>query len=100
MRSIRTTLSFLGILTLGLAACSDFKTGDGGMQYQIHNDKSGQTIKEGELAEVTLVEKTESDSVLWNSQDYDRPALLTREKSVFKGDLFAAIGMLSEGDSA
>ncbi|MFA6944646.1 MAG: FKBP-type peptidyl-prolyl cis-trans isomerase, partial [Pedobacter sp.] len=31
---------------------------------------------------------------------YDRPSLLVKEKSVFKGDLFAALGLLSEGDSA
>jgi FKBP-type peptidyl-prolyl cis-trans isomerase len=70
------------------------------MLYKIHTDKSGETIKEGDFVAFKAIEKTEGDSVLYSSYDYDRASLLVKEKSVFKGDLFAALGLLSEGDSA
>ena len=90
----------LGLAVTGLAGCSNFKKGEGDMLYKIHTDKSGETIKEGDFVAFKAIEKTEGDSVLYSSYDYDRPSLLVKEKSVFKGDLFAALGMLSEGDSA
>lgn len=68
--------------------------------YNIHTDKSGETIKEGDFVAFKAIEKTEGDSVLYSSYDYDRASLLVKEKSVFKGDLYAALGLLSEGDSA
>ncbi|HEY1025005.1 MAG TPA: FKBP-type peptidyl-prolyl cis-trans isomerase [Sphingobacteriaceae bacterium] len=70
------------------------------MMYKIHEDKEGATIQEGDFVSLNAIQKTEEDSVIYNSYDYDRPALLLREKSAFQGDLFTAIGMLSEGDSA
>lgn len=90
----------LGLAVLGLASCKQFKKGEGDMMYQIHEDKSGETIKEGDFISMNVVEKTEEDSVLYSSYDYDRPSLLQQQKSMFKGDLFAGLAMLSEGDSA
>ena len=90
----------LGLAVTGLAGCSNFKKGEGDMLYKIHTDKSGETIKEGDFVAFKAIEKTEGDSVLYSSYDYDRPSLLVKEKSVFKGDLFAALSLLSEGDSA
>jgi len=90
----------LGLAVTGLAGCKNFEKGEGDMLYKIHTDKSGETIKEGDFVAFKAIEKTEGDSVLYSSYDYDRPSLLVKEKSVFKGDLFAALGLLSEGDSA
>lgn len=90
----------LGLAVTGLAGCKNFEKGEGDMLYKIHTDKSGETIKEGDFVAFKAIEKTEGDSVLYSSYDHDRPALLVKEKSVFKGDLFAALGLLSEGDSA
>ena len=90
----------LGLAVTGLAGCSNFKKGEGDMLYKIHTNKSGETIQEGDFVAFKAIEKTEGDSVLYSSYDYDRPSLLVKEKSVFKGDLFAALGLLSEGDSA
>lgn len=70
------------------------------MSYKIVEDAAGKTIKEGEVVELSVMARTEEDSVVWSSADYDRPALVKRERSLFKGDLFAALGLLSEGDSA
>ncbi len=98
MKKIAT---ILGIAALGLAGCNQFKKGEGDMMYKIYSDKSGESIKVGDFVAFKAIEKTEDgDSVLFSSYDYDHSALLVREKSVFKGDLFAALGLLSEGDSA
>jgi FKBP-type peptidyl-prolyl cis-trans isomerase FkpA len=90
----------LGVAVLGLSSCKQYEKGEGDMMYKIHEDKSGQTIKDGDFVAFNATEKTEGDSVLYSSYDYDRPSLLVKEPSLFKGDLFAALAMLSEGDSA
>ena len=90
----------LGIAVTAFTGCNKFEKGEGDMMYNIHTDKTGETIKEGDFVAFKAIEKTEGDSVLYSSYDYDRPSLLVKEKSVFKGDLFAALGLLSEGDSA
>lgn len=97
---MKKNLIVLSIAVLALSSCKQFQEGEGGMMYKIHNDKEGATIQEGDFVSLNAIQKTEGDSVIYNSYDYDRPALLVREKSAFKGDLFTAIGMLSEGDSA
>src|SRR5690606_36646424 len=83
-----------------LSACNQFEKGEGDMLYKIHTDKSGEAIKDGDFVVFKAIEKTEVDSVLYSSYDYDRPSLLIKEKSIFKGDLFAGVSLLSEGDSA
>lgn len=90
----------LGLAVTGLTACNNFEKGEGDMLYKIHTNKDGATIQEGDFIAFKAIEKTEGDSVLYSSYDYDRPSLMIKEKSVFKGDLFAALGLLSEGDSA
>jgi FKBP-type peptidyl-prolyl cis-trans isomerase FkpA len=80
--------------------CTQRDTGGGDLLYVIHKNADGPTIEVGDLVELTAIEKTEEDSVLWRSADYDRTALVTRASSVFTGDLFAALGKLSKGDSA
>jgi len=90
----------LGVAVLGLSSCKQYEKGEGDMMYKIHEDKSGETIKDGDFVAFNATEKTEGDSVLYSSYDYDRPSLLVKEPSLFKGDLFAALAMLSEGDSA
>ena len=98
---MKKIVTILGIAALGLAGCNQFKKGEGDMLYKVYSDKSGETIKLGDFVAFKAIEKTEEgDSVLFSSYDYDHSVLLVREKSVFKGDLFAALGLLSEGDSA
>ena len=97
---MKKPLVLLSLLALALSACTRFKTGDGGLQYAIHTDKDGPTIQEGDFFVVSGTQKTEKDSVLFSTDDTGRPAFLSAQKSQFKGDLFSAFAMLSEGDSA
>ncbi|WP_040300710.1 FKBP-type peptidyl-prolyl cis-trans isomerase [Arcticibacter svalbardensis] len=94
------SLIMLGIAALAFTSCKQFKKGEGDMQYIIHEDKDGATIKEGDFIALHAIQKTEEDSTLSNSYDYDRPMFVAEQKSSFKGDIYAALAMLSEGDSA
>jgi FKBP-type peptidyl-prolyl cis-trans isomerase FkpA len=93
-------LLILGIAAASLTGCKQFEKGPGDMLYKIHEDKDGELIKDGDFVSFKAIEKTEEDSILYSSYDYDRPTPLIKEKAMFKGDLYTAIGMLSEGDSA
>lgn len=93
-------LIVLGFAVLALSSCKQFKKGEGDMQYIIHEDKEGPTIKEGDFLALQMILKTEEDSVIQNTHDYDRPMFVAQQKSAFKGDIFSGLAMLSEGDSA
>ena len=97
MKKIAITLA---IAALGLSSCNQFKKGEGDMMYKIYNKKGGETIKIGDFVAFKFIQKTEQDSIISSSYDYDRSAFIEREKSLFKGDMYAALGLLSEGDSA
>lgn len=92
------------LLVLGIAvaftSCKQFKQGEGDMFYKFHEDKEGPTVKDGDFIVFKFIQKTEDDSVMYNSSDYERPAMTIKQKPGFTGDMFTAIGMLSEGDSA
>ncbi len=90
----------LGLAALALVSCKQFKKGEGDSEYLLHKDKEGPTIQEGDFVALHTIQKTEEDSVLTNSYDFDRPIFVTQQKSVFKGDIYQSLGMLSEGDSA
>lgn len=92
---------FLAAAVLGLAACnSGFKKGDGGMLYDIHTDKPGSTIKEGDFISVNLIAKNDADSVLYSTYDAGQPQPTLMPKIKNKGDVYGGISLLSEGDSA
>ena len=92
------------LLVLGIAVAftswKQFKQGEGDMFYKFHEDKEGPTVKDGDFIVFKFIQKTEDDSVMYNSSDYERPAMTIKQKPGFTGDMFTAIGMLSEGDSA
>ncbi|MCZ4225156.1 FKBP-type peptidyl-prolyl cis-trans isomerase [Pedobacter rhodius] len=90
--------------TLGLAACNNYKKGEGDLQYKILKDEGKEKIKEGDFVKLngiqTVEGTTNADSTLVNTYDNERPAFFPISKSMFKGDLVAALKMLGEGDSA
>ncbi|MBE7175883.1 MAG: FKBP-type peptidyl-prolyl cis-trans isomerase [Mucilaginibacter polytrichastri] len=89
------------VLALAVAGCSGgFEKGENGLLYKIHENKEGANIKDGDFISVQVVAKTDGDSVLFNSYEMGRASQLMVPKSMYKGDLYSAIEMLSEGDSA
>ncbi len=97
---MKKTLIILGLAAFTLTSCSRFKTGESGLMYNIHTDKDGETIKEGDFIVIRGMQTTEKDSVVFSTYDTDRPTFLVCQKPSFNGDLFAGLNLLSEGDSA
>jgi FKBP-type peptidyl-prolyl cis-trans isomerase FkpA len=95
----RTTF-ILGISILVLSSCNQFKKGEGDMIYKIHEDKGGPLITPADFIALTATEKTEEGTVTYDSRDYDRPSFMMMAGSLFKGDLYTGLQLLSEGDSA
>ena len=91
----------LALAAMGLAGCNGgFKTGPGGLLYNIVDDKSGPSIQAGDFFSVNLVVKNDADSVMYSSYDAGQPFMRIMQKSQQKGDLFQGLALLSEGDSA
>ena len=90
---------FFALATLGLASCNGFKKGESGMLYKIVTDKAGPSIKSGDFISLNFVIKNDADSVLASSYESGHPQQFI-EKIQMKGDVFTALTMLSEGDSA
>jgi FKBP-type peptidyl-prolyl cis-trans isomerase len=97
---MKRKLIILGIITLGFAACEQFKNGDGGMLYKIHTDKPGPTIKKGDFVAFKFIQKTDGDSIMYNSYDFEQATPMYAEAPLFKGDFNTGMALLSEGDSA
>ncbi len=92
---------FLTLAAIGLASCNGgFKKGEGGLLYNIHVDKDGPSIKEGDFISVNIIAKTDADSVLLNTYDAGHPSFTVVPKPQLKGDIFSGLRLLSEGDSA
>jgi len=98
---MKKNLMFLAFAALGLASCNGgFKKGTGGMLYDIHVDKGGTKIKEGDFVSLNLIAKTDGDSVLMSTYEQGRPIITLLQKPQTSGDIFAGVELLAEGDSA
>ncbi|RCH55496.1 FKBP-type peptidylprolyl isomerase [Mucilaginibacter hurinus] len=98
---MKKNLMILGLAAIGLASCKGgFKEAPGGLLYNIHTDKEGPVLKEGDFMSVNVVAKNDADSVMMNTYDLGRPMPSLMQKPQSKGDIYAGLGLLSEGDSA
>ena len=98
---MKKNLMFLAFAALGLASCNGgFKKGNGGLLYDIHVDKGGAKIKEGDFISLNLVAKTDGDSVLMSTYEAGHPIVTLLQKAQANGDIFAGVKLLAEGDSA
>ena len=92
------TLASVG---LGLASCNGgFKQAGGGLLYEIYSSKGNATIQPGDFVSLDLVAKTDGDSILFSTYESGRPIQMADQKSQSKGDIFAGLALLAEGDSA
>jgi FKBP-type peptidyl-prolyl cis-trans isomerase FkpA len=96
---MKKNLMFLVVAAVGFASCNGgFKQAPGGMLYNIHVDKSGPKIKEGDFLSVNVVAKTEGDSVLMSTYEQGIHSNLVYRKSP-PGDVMSVFPFLTEGDS-
>lgn len=98
---MKRKLMFFTLAAIGLASCNGgFKTGPGGLLYNIVDDKMGPTMQPGDFFSVNLTVKNDADSVLFSSYDQGTPFMRVLAKPQQKGDIMAGLAYLSEGDSA
>jgi FKBP-type peptidyl-prolyl cis-trans isomerase len=97
---MKKNLMFLIVAAAGLASCNGgFKQAPAGLLYEIHVDKSGPKIKDGDFISVNVIEKTEGDSVMLSTYEQGSPSYLVMRKSP-PGNVLEAFRYLAEGDSA
>jgi FKBP-type peptidyl-prolyl cis-trans isomerase len=98
---MKQKLMFVALAAIGFASCNGgFKKGDGGLLYNIHTSKGATHIKEGDFVSLNMVVKTDGDSILVNSYEAGKPVIMPMPKPQAKGDIYAGILLLGEGDSA
>lgn len=91
----------LASLGVGLASCNGgFKQSPGGLLYDIHSTKNNPTIQTGDYVFLNLTAKTDGDSILMSTYDSQQQAHLVEPKPQSKSDIFSALQLLAEGDSA
>jgi len=97
---MKKNLMFLALAAIGLASCNGFKKGQHGLLYQIVSDKSGPSVQPGDFISINYIVKNDADSVLQSSFETGQQFFQIMPKPSDKGDVFAGISYLSEGDSA
>ena len=96
---MKKNLMFLVIAAVGFASCNGgFKKAPGGLLYNVHIDKSGPKIQDGDFISVNVVAKTDGDSVLFSTYEQGYPSNRVVQKGA-AGDVFSAFQYLTEGDS-
>lgn len=100
MKKTTLCLGFAAMTAIAFSSCQSFKDGEGGMQYKIIHDEGKEKIKEGDFISLGVILQREDDSVLVSSYEMDQPNYIAAQKPMYTGDIFTALGMLGEGDSA
>ncbi|HSZ73035.1 MAG TPA: FKBP-type peptidyl-prolyl cis-trans isomerase [Cytophagaceae bacterium] len=85
---------------LTLASCDSYKTAPGGLKYEILTDSAGPTGELGGFVMFDLLMKTSKDSVIQNTFASGQPIPVEIFKPTYKGCIYEAFQLLSEGDSA
>jgi len=98
------------ILVLGLAstflfgACQQMKTGEGGLKYKIVHDAGNEKPVAGDLLSVSLIIKSDRDSVLNDTYEIGLPQIINIAPDslpgLYPGDHNTMFSMIGEGDSA
>src|ERR1700744_5330605 len=97
---MKKRLMFLALAAIGFASCNGgFQKMDGGILYNIVDDKSGPSIKEGDFIIFNYTIKTDADSILQSSANRGVPQEMVMQKVQGKGNIMSVFSLLSEGDS-
>lgn len=88
------------IVVLSFLSCSRFEHAETGLTYKFHvKNENNRPITEGELA-LCYYTINYGDTCLYNTYLRPDPARVVVRKSGYKGDLFEALSLMHEGDSA
>ncbi len=91
---------FLVLTAIALAGCTNgYKQGDNGILYKTYIDKAGPKIKDGDFVYANIIVKNDADSLIQSTYaDGNAEGMIVQ--SQIKGDIFSAMKLLTEGDSA
>jgi FKBP-type peptidyl-prolyl cis-trans isomerase FkpA len=95
----------LGVLIVVLSACSSkypgFDKTDTGLYYKFHvQNENAEKPQMGDILNVHMMYRTETDSVLFDTHKDKGPAKLQLVKAQYKGDIVEGLEMMRVGDSA
>lgn len=105
---IRTILTYGAVIAaFMITSCSKypgFKKSESGILYKFYvENKDAKKAAEGDILTMNIqyrMKINDKDSILFNSSEIGRPFEISLAKSVYKGDIYEAFGMLHIGDSA
>lgn len=83
-----------------LTSCDSYKTSPNGLKYEILKDSAGTNGEIGGFVMFDYVMKTSKDSTLYNTFEGGQPVPAQITAPTYKGCIFEAFQLLSEGDSA
>jgi FKBP-type peptidyl-prolyl cis-trans isomerase FkpA len=83
-----------------LTSCDPYKSTPSGLKYEIIKDSVGATGELGGFVMFDYVMKTSKDSTLFNTFEAGQPVPAQITAPTYKGCIFEAFQVLSEGDSA
>lgn len=79
----------------------EFETTESGLIYMFHREADEKlTAAIGDILELEFVMKSANDSVLDDTRKHGSPQKVSLNESMFKGDLYEGLAMLSVNDSA
>ncbi len=92
------------VVVFAFAACkksgvSGYDQTKDGVLYKMMVTTNSPKAKMGDVLTVNYVERTQNDSVLFNSRSTGRPFMLMVSEAIFKGDPRASLTMVGVGDS-
>ncbi|SEM08579.1 FKBP-type peptidyl-prolyl cis-trans isomerase [bacterium A37T11] len=101
---MKKTILMLSLAAFAVTACQQFKDGKGGLKYKIIHSEGKEKPQAGDAMFVSMVVKTESDSVLNSTYDVGLPQYIQIPPDTipgtYPGDQLTMFKMLGEGDSA
>jgi len=95
----KNVLIALTLVALAVS-CGPYKTAPGGLKYEMIADSSGKPGELGGFVAFDLIMKTSKDSTIQNSFEGGQPMWVEIFKPTYKGCIYEAFQLFSEGDSA
>lgn len=83
-----------------VSAQDHYRLSETGMKFKFLNDEKGHTANIGEFASLDMVMTSENGQVLRSSYKEGKPVLFPVKISHFEGDIYEAVSLMSENDSA
>ena len=88
------------LLSFTVYSQNHYRLSETGMKFKFLNDAKGKTASIGDFVTLDMVMSTQKGKVLRSSYQEGKPVLFPVKLSAFEGDIYEAVGMLSQGDSA